>query len=160
MKIKLKFHKIFNFDKEQVKFIISNTILEAFKDLETNNNLDYEVSILATDNNYIKQLNEKYRKRDKITNVLSFQQNLIIDDNQVKKIILGDIVISLEKVKTESIMQSKKFKDHLSHLILHGFMHLLGYEHDNKKNAKIMEEKEINILSKLSISNPYFEKNK
>ena len=87
MKIKLKFHKIFNFDKEQVKFIISNTILEAFKDLETNNNLDYEVSILATDNNYIKQLNEKYRKRDKITNVLSFQQNLIIDDNQVKKII-------------------------------------------------------------------------
>lgn len=160
MKIKLKFHKIFNFDKEQVKFIINKTILEAFKDLETNNNLDYEVSILATDNNYIKKLNEKYRKKDKITNVLSFQQNLMVNDNQVKRIILGDIVISLEKVKTESITQSKKFKDHLSHLILHGFMHLLGYEHDNKENAKIMEKKEINILSKLSISNPYFEKNK
>ena len=160
MKIKLKFHKIFNFDKEQVKFIINKTILEALKDLETNNNLDYEVSILATDNNHIKKLNEKYRKKDKITNVLSFQQNLMVNDNQVKRIILGDIVISLEKVKTESITQSKKFKDHLSHLILHGFMHLLGYEHDNKENAKIMEKKEINILSKLSISNPYFEKNK
>ena len=160
MKIKLKFHKIFNFDKKQVKFIISKTILEAFKDLETNNNLNYEISILATDNNYIKQLNEKYRKRDKITNVLSFQQNLMVKNHQVKKIILGDIVVSLERVKTESIIQSKKFKDHLSHLILHALMHLLGYKHETTESARIMEKKEISILAKLSISNPYIEKNK
>ena len=160
MKIKLKFQKNLNFDKKQIKSIINRTILEAFKNLEINNNLDYEISVFATDNNYIKHLNEKYRKKNKITNVLSFQQDLMIKDNQAKKIILGDIVISLEKVESESIVQSKKFKDHLSHMILHGFMHLLGYKHENEKNAKIMENKEISILSRLSISNPYFEKKK
>ena len=127
--------------------------------MQINNDIDHEVSILATDDNYIKKLNEKYRMKNSVTNVLSFQQNFMINNKHVKKIILGDIVISLEKVKSESIFQSKKFYDHLSHLVLHGFMHLLGYEHNNKKNAKIMEEKEISILSKLSIKNPYFEKN-
>lgn len=160
MKIRLKFYKTFNFDEKQIKFVINRTILKAYKNLEIKNNLDYEVSILATDNSYIKQLNEKYRNKNKITNVLSFQQDLMIKDNQAKKIILGDIVISLEKVESESIVQSKKFKDHLSHMILHGFMHLLGYKHENEKNAKIMENKEISILSRLSISNPYFEKKK
>ena len=160
MKIKFKFHKIVNFNKKEIKAVINKTIIEASKNLEINNYLDYEVSILATDNNYIKQLNEKYRKKKKITNVLSFQQNLTVKNHAVKKIILGDIVVSLERVKTESTIQSKKFKDHLSHLILHGFMHLLGYKHENIESARIMEKKEISILAKLSISNPYIEKNK
>ena len=84
----------------------------------------------------------------------------MVKNHQVKKIILGDIVVSLERVKSESIIQSKKFKDHLSHLILHSFMHLLGYKHGNIESARIMEKKEISILSKLYISNPYIEKNK
>jgi len=69
---------------------------------------------------------------------------------------LGDIVISYEYCRDDAIRQNKKFENHLTHLILHSILHLLGYDHEvDEKEAKIMEEKEIKILKKLHIENPY-----
>lgn len=68
---------------------------------------------------------------------------------------LGDIVIAYETVKKESLAQKKKFRDHLTHLILHSILHLIGYDHEEKKMAEKMENLEIKILKKLKIKNPY-----
>ena len=116
----------------------------------------YYLSVLLTDDNRIKEINKKYRKINKSTNVLSFPQN---DERFVtkktSKIILGDIVISLEKIINESRLQNKNLSDHLSHMVVHSLLHLLGFNHEKVKDFKIMKKKEINILSKLSISSPY-----
>ena len=71
------------------------------------------------------------------------------------KLLLGDIVLSLDKLRKEAEDQSKKFNNHLTHIIMHGFMHLLGFDHENEKEAKVMEEREKDILLKLSIDDPY-----
>ena len=111
--------------------------------------------MLFTDNKKIKELNYKYRKLSEETNVLSFPQNFLIKGINKKTIILGDIVISLEKIKLEAKLQSKNFLDHFTHIFLHGYMHLLGINHIKRVEAQKMEETEIKILSKLAISNPY-----
>ena len=95
-----------------------------------------------TDNNGIKKINNKYRKINKSTNVLSFPQN---DERFVtkktSKIILGDIVISLEKIIKESKLQKKQFSDHLAHMVIHSLLHLLGFNHEKLKDFKIMKKK-------------------
>ena len=103
----------------------------------------------------MKKINLKYRKKNKTTNVLSFPQNEIRFIGKTSAIILGDIVVSLEKIYKESLEQNKVFYNHLSHMIIHSFLHLLGFDHDTKKNFEIMKKKEISILSKMSISSPY-----
>ena len=70
-------------------------------------------------------------------------------------VILGDIVVSIEKIMSESLEQEKTFKEHLTHMLLHGLLHLTGHSHENQKKALIMEKKEILMLSKLSIPSPY-----
>ena len=70
-------------------------------------------------------------------------------------VILGDIVISLEKIKSEAKIFEKKFSDHLMHMCVHGFLHLFGYNHEKSNEAQIMQRKEITILRKLSIPSPY-----
>ena len=84
--------------------------------------------------------------------MLSFPQN---DERFVtkkkSKIILGDIVISLEKVIKESKLQKKQLSDHLTHMVIHSLLHLLGFNHEKLKDFKIMKKKEINVISKLSI---------
>lgn len=124
------------------------------------NNIEIAISLLS--NHQIRAINLKYRQIDKATNVLSFpsynqeelkQINLFKKNNQF--IFLGDILISFEKVKQEAIKQKKDLKKHLTHLILHSILHLLGFDHDNDINSDIMEKLEIKILQKLNISNPY-----
>ena len=105
-----------------------------------------EISICLTNNNKIQMLNQKYRKSDKPTNVLSFPSS---------KPHLGDIVISYDYIIDEIEKFKKSFDSHLSHLIVHGFLHLIGMDHDNKINAENMENIEIIILEELGYSNPY-----
>ena len=100
------------------------------------------------------QLNKDYRGKDKPTNVLSFpfenppglEQNLPI---------LGDLVICAEVVAKEAEEQNKSLMSHWAHMIVHGSLHLLGYDHIKESEAEQMESLEIEILKKLSISNPY-----
>ena len=100
----------------------------------------------------MQKLNKKYRSKDTSTNVLSFT------NEDISKTItgnLGDIAISYEFVKRESVELDIEFDDHMIHMLIHGVYHILGFDHDNNKMAEIMENKEIKLLKKLNIRNPY-----
>ena len=110
---------------------------------------DSEVSITLTDDAHIKKINKKYRGINKPTNVLSFELG---DD-----ILLGDIFISLDTVKSEAKRDNISVDEHVAHLVIHGVLHLLGYDHIKEKDAKVMEAKEIATMKKLGYKNPYEE---
>lgn len=92
-------------------------------------------TLLVTNNNEIKKLNSKYRKLDKATDVLSFGLN---KKEQVKSKYLGDIVISSQKAKEQAEEKYFPTDNELIMLLVHGYLHLLGYDHENKKEAKVM----------------------
>lgn len=106
-----------------------------------------EVSIVLVDDNEIKQINREYRNINKPTNVLSFELG---DD-----VLLGDIYISLDTVVREAKQEKISVEHHVAHMVVHGVLHLLGYDHINDKEAIVMETKETKILSKMGIKNPY-----
>jgi len=120
---------------------------------EDKNELKKSASILLTDDLYMKEINKKWRKLEKATNVLSFPVNKQIKEEDY--FFIGDIVLSYETILSECKLRKKSFKDHFLHLLVHGFLHLLGYNHDNERDEKEMEELEVNYLSKLNIKNPY-----
>ena len=92
-------------------------------------------------------LNNQYRKKNEPTNVLSF----LIND----KPLLGDIILCHSVIKKEALAQKKSIDDHYAHLIIHGYLHLIGFDHTKNDDALIMENKEITVLKKLGIKNPY-----
>lgn len=108
---------------------------------------DSEVSIVLVNDKEIHAINREYRGVDKPTNVLSFELG---DD-----ILLGDIYISLDTVVREAAAANISVEDHVAHMIVHGVLHLLGYDHITDDDAQVMEFKEIGILKKLGIKNPY-----
>ena len=110
------------------------------------------VNLKILSNTDIQELNKKFRKIDNPTNVLSFT------NEDISKSItgdLGDIAISYEYLQKESYQQNKKFDDHFIHMLIHAVYHILGFDHKNDEMAKLMESKEIKILKKLNINNPY-----
>lgn len=108
-----------------------------------------EISVALSNNSLIQALNRDYRNKDKPTNVLSFPQ----DD----EFSLGDIVLALETIQREANDQDKSFEDHLTHLIIHGTLHLLGHDHEDDDEAEEMEAIEIKILERMGIENPYID---
>ena len=108
---------------------------------------DSEVSIILTNDSEIQQINREYRGIDKPTNVLSFELG---DD-----VLLGDIYVSLDTVLREAKDANISVQNHVIHMIVHGVLHLQGYDHINDDDATVMENKEIKILKKLNIANPY-----
>lgn len=106
-----------------------------------------ELSIMLSNNNHIQKLNKEYRGKDRPTNVLSFPSD--------EEDYLGDLIFAYETVDEESIEQSKPFDAHFTHLLVHGVLHLLGYDHMNDQEAEEMEALEIQILADLNIKNPY-----
>jgi probable rRNA maturation factor len=121
-----------------------------------------EVSIKLSDNDEVQHLNASYRGKDKPTNVLSFpqiQQDLLAtlantDDGEA---LLGDIILAQELCDDEARDKSIAFASHVSHLIVHGTLHLLGYDHQDEAEAMVMEELEAHTLATLGIDNPYAE---
>jgi len=113
-----------------------------------------ELSLVFTDDAHIRQLNAAWRGKDKPTNVLSFP---IADAEPGLPLppMLGDIVLAFETVQREALAEEKPFEHHLAHLILHGFLHLLGYDHEEEGEAERMEESERRVLAVLAIPDPY-----
>jgi probable rRNA maturation factor len=109
---------------------------------------DAEITIRIVGSDESKNLNAMYRKKKYPTNVLSF----LVDDAHH---LIGDIVLCAPVIEQEALDQSKNLEAHYAHLIIHGALHLYGYDHENKKDAEIMEKKEIKILTKLGYKNPY-----
>ena len=113
---------------------------------------DCVINLRLLNDKEMRKLNMQFRQKDKTTNVLSFP-NDDISVKQTKNI--GDIAISVEYVKAEAKKEGKTFDDHIIHMLAHGVYHILGYDHENNENAVIMENKEIQTLKKINISNPY-----
>ena len=110
-----------------------------------NQNISLTIRIICEEES--QSLNYKYRKVNKPTNILSF----LIDNNPL----VGDLVLCHPIIKQEARIQKKKIEDHYTHLLIHGYLHLLGFNHEKKQDALIMEKREINVLRKLGIKNPY-----
>ena len=100
----------------------------------------------------IQVLNKEYRNKNRVTNVLSFQSDI---PDEVEESILGDVVICVDVVREEALFGNKKFGDHLTHMVVHGILHLIGHDHEDITSANKMESIEIDFLGKLGISNPY-----
>ncbi|MFT3929643.1 MAG: rRNA maturation RNase YbeY [Spongiibacteraceae bacterium] len=113
-----------------------------------------ELSVRITDADEIKMLNQQYRGKDYATNVLSFPADL---PPELKLPHLGDIVICAEVVEREAREQNKTSEAHWAHMLVHGTLHLLGYDHIDDAEAEIMEALEIDILRELNFANPYVE---
>ncbi len=112
-----------------------------------------EVSIVLADDRLARQLNRDYRGKDRPTNVLSFASGDRGGRDRVQ--LLGDVVLALETIVLEAAGQSKPLGDHVSHLVVHGMLHLLGYDHRTESDAVEMETLEVRILAGLGIGNPY-----
>ncbi|MDR1235880.1 MAG: rRNA maturation RNase YbeY [Holosporaceae bacterium] len=115
---------------------------------------DGEICFLFTSDEEIRLLNRTYRAKDAPTNVLSFPAVFDKDDEYR---IFGSIALAFETIDRESREQEKSFSDHLNHLIVHGVLHLLGYDHVNEEEADQMEALEVKILRNLGIKNPYMQ---
>lgn len=115
-----------------------------------------EINIRFTDNEEIQQLNRDFRQKDRPTNVLSFPFE-VPDFLEAEIFILGDIIIAMPVIVTEAEEQQKAINDHLAHMVVHGTLHLLGFDHIDEEEAEEMEALEIAILAKLGIDNPYQE---
>lgn len=117
-----------------------------------------EVSVLLANDDLLRVLNREYRGKDNPTNVLSFA-SLDSEDFFIGDVVgLGDVAVSFQTIDREAQDEGKFFKDHLTHLVVHGCLHLLGYDHKEEGQAIIMEAIEIRILEKLGVQNPYTDK--
>ena len=116
-----------------------------------------ELAVMLTDDAGIRTLNSNWRGIDKPTNVLSFpalQPTAPPGDDDPPRM-LGDIAIAYETLRREADEEAKPFDHHLSHLVVHGFLHLIGYDHETDAEAEAMEALEKEILAQLGIPDPY-----
>ncbi|NQU60101.1 MAG: rRNA maturation RNase YbeY [Rhodospirillales bacterium] len=117
-----------------------------------------EVSIVLADDDFVRNLNRDYRDQDKPTNVLSFPASSPGDAPPGAPVLLGDVIVAFETVSREAEEQGKALGDHLCHLVVHGMLHLLGFDHQTAPEAEKMESLETDILATLNITNPYQDK--
>ena len=145
-------------EKEEYKNVIEKVLSQCFKE-EKLENSKLCVTVTLTTPKTIQEINKQYRNIDRATDVLSFP--MFEKDELDKKIqendfenedILGDIVVSVEKVNEQAIEYGHSFERELSYMVVHGFYHLMGYDHIEETDKKIMREKEENILRKLDIT--------
>lgn len=124
-----------------------NTALGAY-------NKAFELTIRIVNNKESQQLNHQYRHKDSPTNVLSFPFEV---PEGVELDLLGDLVICADVVLTEAQVQNKPIDSHWAHMVMHGCLHLLGYDHIDDNEAEEMEKIEINLMKTLGYSDPYLE---
>ena len=105
-----------------------------------------ELTVVFTSDVRVRALNLQFRGKDSATNVLSFPDTAVP---------LGGIALALETLQRESAVQRKQFVNHVKHMILHGFLHLLGHDHQTLREARLMERLETAILAEMGIPNPY-----
>jgi probable rRNA maturation factor len=118
-----------------------------------------ELSVRLADDSEVKALNSKWRGKDKPTNVLSFPQvepdDLRAADDSGPELMLGDVVLARGVCEREAAEKAIPFEDHAAHLVVHGTLHLLGYDHQDDDQAAEMESREVRALARLGIGDPY-----
>ena len=149
----MEFSEINFLDIEENEEYISiiNKVLKQCFESELKNKRLY-VNIILTNPDNIQKLNKEYRSIDKPTDVLSFpmfEKEELQNMNNENYDVLGDIVISIEKVKEQAIEYEHSFERELSYMVVHGFCHLIGYDHIEEEDKRVMRKKEEEILSKV-----------
>lgn len=132
--------------------IATTAIAEALKQSKAKVAGIAELSVVLMDDAEQQVLNKQWRNIDKPTNVLSFPQ---IEPFAPVLGILGDITLARETLEREAVEQGVSFTDHFTHLVVHGFLHILGYDHIDEQDALVMEGLETQILATLGIADPY-----
>lgn len=140
-------------EKESYQSTIKKVLEKCFEEEGLNNKKLY-VNVVLTNSKNIKEINKQHRNIDKETDVLSFPMyekeelsNLKLENEDI----LGDMVISIEKVESQAKEYGHSFERELAYMVVHSFYHLLGYDHMESEEKKTMREKEENILNKLNI---------
>jgi probable rRNA maturation factor len=141
-------------DEAALQILVSGALNAASAELGLSTGNPSEVSLLFTDDATIKELNAQWRAKDKPTNVLSFPA-FPLKPGMALMPLLGDIVLAFETVQSEAKQEQKPFENHVSHLVVHGLLHLLGYDHETDADADEMEGLERKILARLAIPDPY-----
>ena len=146
---------------------IERVLLAASAQALPDSKLATTVSVALLNDAEVRRLNRDYRGQDKATNVLSFPAldaaalaafkagRAPAGQPEEAAVELGDIALALETIKAEAAEQSKSVADHARHLLVHGFLHLLGYDHDQEAAAVLMEAAEVDILAALGVADPY-----
>jgi probable rRNA maturation factor len=118
-----------------------------------------EISVLLTSDEKVRELNAQYRGKDKPTNVLSFP---MVDPKDLRdaifanpELLLGDVILARGVCEAEAADKGVGVEQHATHLLIHGTLHLLGYDHQNDREAADMESREVRALRRLGIANPY-----
>lgn len=142
--------------KKICELVLEKTFIEAENNINLKNKKP-EISILLTNDEQIQEINREYRGKDKATNVISFAS---IDDGldfiaEEETVALGDIVISYDTLEKEAKEANIEIEHHLYHLLCHGMLHLLGFDHIDDDEADEMEAIEIKIMDEFNIKNPY-----
>ncbi len=141
-------------DEDKLFEQIEQAVAAAIRIVDLKYPQECELSVLIADDDTLQSLNREWRNKDKPTNVLSFPgEDIAVGEPGGR--MLGDIAISLETVNREVGLETNKFDDHLSHLIVHGFLHLFGYNHVMDEEADHMEGLERKVLAELGIADPY-----
>ncbi|MDO5555273.1 MAG: rRNA maturation RNase YbeY [Clostridia bacterium] len=141
-------------NKNEEYINILSKVLEKCFDEENLNDKKLYINIVLTNPQHIKKINKEYRNIDKETDVLSFpmfEKEELEKRKSLNPDILGDIVISIDKVKKQAEEYEHSFERELSYMAVHGFYHLMGYDHIKENDKIIMRQKEENILKKLKI---------
>jgi probable rRNA maturation factor len=140
----------------KVKAVVRRAIAQAAA--VTRSTTGAELAIVLTDDSAIRALNRDWRGIDKATNVLSFPAKDTGPRPDGPRSHLGDIVLAHETIEREAKSEQKPLAHHLAHLAVHGFLHLVGYDHERDKDAHEMEQAERDILRQLKIPDPYRER--
>lgn len=135
--------------EERWRALVARAITACAKDADTTWP-GREISVLLCDDAKISTLNRQWRGFDKPTNVLSFPA-----PGEHESLPLGDIAVAFETCEREARADKKIFDDHVTHLVVHGVLHLLGYDHETETEAEEMEDTERRILGTLGIADPY-----
>ena len=143
-------------ENKEYEDIVNKVVEQCFKEEKLENSKLY-ISITLTTPEHIHEINKQYRNVDKETDVLSFPmfekeeiENMKNNGNDIEDT-LGDIVISIERVKQQAEEYGHSFERELSYMLIHGFYHLMGYDHMEEEEKKLMREKEEGVLSLLNI---------
>ncbi len=141
-------------DEAMLRALVERAVPAAFAEAEVEGGEGVELSLVFTDDEAIQKLNAEWRDKDKPTNVLSFPA-FPVEPGDPLPPMLGDIVLAYETVVREAELEQKPLENHITHLIIHGLLHLLGYDHETDDEAEEMEALERRALARLAIPDPY-----
>lgn len=138
---------------EELSDLVGAVLAAALEEIDDVFDEPAELTVLFADDARVQELNRDFLGKDKPTNVLSFPASDEASEPDTE--LLGDIILARETVEREAIEQAKPLEAHIAHLVVHGFLHLLGYDHEDDEEAEEMEALETLILANLEIADPY-----